>query len=99
MPIPFKLDYVIERVIADDRIEKQKLKQVAGVRLSSPEEREVWPQILEHKWYLSERCGRDVGLRVAAIDYFENVRRVRKRDQVRDTLPPTLPFMRPLGYR
>ena len=26
-----------------------------------------------HKWILSERLGRDVGLRVAALDYFENV--------------------------
>jgi hypothetical protein len=30
--------------------------------------------VLEHKWFVSERIGRDVGLRVAAIDYFENVR-------------------------
>jgi hypothetical protein len=84
---------------AHDESEKQKLKQVAGVRLSSLEAREVWPQVLEHKWYLSERLGRDVGIKVAVIDYFENVRRVRKREQLRDTMPPTLPFMRPLGYR
>jgi hypothetical protein len=99
MPIPFKLDYVVERVLADAESEKQKLKAVAGVRLSSLEAREAWPQVLEHKWYMSERLGRDVGLRVAAVDYFENVRRVTKREQVRDMLPPTLPFMRPLGYR
>jgi hypothetical protein len=30
--------------------------------------------VLEHKWFVSERLGRDVGLRVAALDYFENVR-------------------------
>ncbi len=99
MPMPFKLDQVIERAHADDESEKQKLKQVAGVRLSSSEAQEVWPQVLEHKWYMSERLGRDVGLKAAAADYFENVRRVRKRDQVHDALPPTLPFMRPLGYR
>src|SRR5688572_24117728 len=97
MPIPFKLDHVIELVHENDESEKQKLKRVAGVRLSSLEAREVWRQVLEHKWYMSERLGRDVGLKVAVTDYFENVRRVRKRDQVRDTLPPTLPFMRPLG--
>jgi transitional endoplasmic reticulum ATPase len=97
MPIPFKLDHIIERVLADDGSEKQKIKQVAGVGLSSSEAREVWSQVLEHKWYMSERLGRDVGLKVAAVDYFENVRRMRK--QVRDTLPPALPFMRPLGYR
>ncbi|HEX8634264.1 MAG TPA: DUF4032 domain-containing protein [Pyrinomonadaceae bacterium] len=69
------------------------------VELPHGEAGEVWLQILEHKWYLSERCGRDVGVRVAAVHYFENVRKVRKRDQVRDTPPPTLPYMRPLGYR
>jgi hypothetical protein len=99
MPIPFNLDHVNERVHADAGSEKQKIKQVAGMRLSSSEASEVWPQVLEHKWYMSERVGRDVGLKVAVADYFENVRRVRKREQVRDTLPPTLPFMRPLGYR
>ena len=26
-----------------------------------------------HKWILRERIGRDVGIRVAAIDYFENI--------------------------
>jgi transitional endoplasmic reticulum ATPase len=30
-------------------------------------------KVLVHKWYLSERLGRDVGLKVATIDYFENV--------------------------
>ena len=99
MPVPFKLDHVIENVPADDGSETQELKSVAGVRLSSLEAHEVWPQVLEHKWYMSERLGRDVGLKVAAIDFFENVRTVTKRDQMRDQLPPTLPFMRPFGYR
>ncbi len=35
------------------------------------------PRLLEeinvHKWYMSERMGRDVGLRTAAIDYIENI--------------------------
>ena len=29
-------------------------------------------RILEHKWLMSERMGRDVGMRVATIDYLEN---------------------------
>ena len=99
MPLPFKLDHVVERVLAEDRTENQNLKQVAVMKISPLEAREVWPQVLEHKWYMSERLGRDVGLRVAAIDYFENVRKLTKRDEMRDTLPPTLPFIRPLGYR
>ena len=90
MPVPFKLDHVSET---------QELNSVAGVRLSSLEAREVWPQVLEHKWYMSERLGRDVGLRAAVVDYFTNVRRVKKRDELRDMPPPTQPFARPFGYK
>jgi hypothetical protein len=45
------------------------------VTLGIVEARALWPRILEHKWFLSERLGRDVGLRVAAIDYLENIER------------------------
>ncbi len=72
MPIPLKLDYVIERLRADD--ERELLCQAVGRRLSTREARVVWPEVLEHKWLLSEKLGRDVGLRVAAVDYFVNVR-------------------------
>src|SRR5919199_1253152 len=73
--IPFRLDYVIEKTGAEGADEEQKvLKELAGVRLSPAEARTEWPRVLEHKWFVSERLGRDIGLRVAAIDYFENVR-------------------------
>jgi len=73
--IPFKLDYVIERALQEPPSEEQGiLKRLAGVKLSPTEARAEWPRVLEHKWFVSERLGRDIGLRVAAIDYFENVR-------------------------
>src|SRR5947209_17074555 len=73
--IPFRLDYVIERTLGGRPCEEQRLlKEVAGVRLTPAEARAEWPRVLEHKWFVSERLGRDAGLRVAAIDYFENVR-------------------------
>ena len=73
--IPFKLDYVIEATLAGGAAEEQKvLRELAGVRLSAAEARAEWKRVLEHKWFVSERLGRDVGLRVAALDYFENVR-------------------------
>src|SRR5918998_6401575 len=73
--IPFRLDYVIDK--ANDRgacEEQEVLKELAGVKLPPAEARAEWPRVLEHKWLVSERLGRDVGLRVAALDYFENVR-------------------------
>jgi hypothetical protein len=73
--IPFKLDYVIERTLREQTCAEQRLlRELAGVRLTPAEARVEWPRVLEHKWFVSERLGRDTGLRVAAIDYFENVR-------------------------
>ena len=99
MPVPFKSEVVAERVRADGEREKQKLRPATGARLTPAEAEEVWPQVLEHKWYMSERLGRDVGLRVAALDYFKNVRRIAKRDELHTMKPPSVPFRRPLGYR
>src|SRR6059058_1295 len=76
MPIPFKLDYVIERTAIEQSraLERRALRRaLAGVPVDTSAAQAAWPRILEHKWYVSERLGRDVGLRVAAIDYFENV--------------------------
>lgn len=73
MPIPFKLDYVIDRTRASQSNREQRiLKVVAGVNLTPAEAHTLWPRLLEHKWFMSEKLGRDVGLRVAAIDFFEN---------------------------
>jgi hypothetical protein len=73
--IPFRLEHVIERTLRAEPCEEQKLLgKLARVKLSPAEARAEWPRVLEHKWFVSERLGRDVGLRVAAIDYFENVR-------------------------
>jgi SpoVK/Ycf46/Vps4 family AAA+-type ATPase len=34
---------------------------------------DVWSKILQHKWVLSEKIGRDVGIKVACIDFIENI--------------------------
>lgn len=81
---------------------RRSLRQLAGVELSAAEARAVWPSVLEHKWYLGERLGRDVGLRVAAVDFFENVHPAPRRAPARahsGGLPPRLPMMMPLGQR
>ncbi len=98
VPLPFRLDYAVECTVNDDESEKQKNSFTTGMRLYFSEAREMWPQVLEHKWYLSERAGRDVGLKVAALDYFKNVRGVRKQDELRGMRPPKQPCWRPLGY-
>ena len=100
MPISFKLEHILGRGPA--RSQRRVLEQLAGVKLSKAYARDVWPQVLEHKWYLSERLGRDVGLRVAAVDYFENLYPGAAAGPARassDALPPRLPMMMPFGQR
>jgi hypothetical protein len=74
MPIPFKLDYVIEKMLEKVPTSEQiLLKGLAGLEFSRTEAFSMVSRIEEHKWYISERLGRDVGMRVAAVDYMENI--------------------------
>jgi hypothetical protein len=41
---------------------------------TSEEAEKLWCEILEHKWYMSEREGSDVGIQAAAIDYFRRLK-------------------------
>ena len=34
---------------------------------------DLWSKILQHKWVLSEKIGRDIGIKVACIDFIENI--------------------------
>jgi hypothetical protein len=34
---------------------------------------EIFHEVLEHRWFLSEKAGRDVGTTAAARSYFDNV--------------------------
>ena len=94
-------EVVADALAHDARHLRRSLRELAGVKLSVSEASDVWPRVLEHKWYLGERLGRDVGLRVAAVDYFENIRRPRQRTSLRANgggLPPRLPMMMPVGH-
>ncbi len=76
------------------------LNDLAGVNLSAKEAREILPRVSEHKWYLSEYLGRDVGWHVAAVDYFENIApqaSARTFRVNREMIPQRLPMMRPLS--
>lgn len=39
---------------------------------------EYWMKILQHKWLLSERLGRDVGFKVACVDFIENTETIQQ---------------------
>lgn len=103
MPISFRLEHVIEEVLSRHPADQKRvLRRAAGVKLSETEAQKAWPRVLEHKWFLSERLGRDVGLRVAAVDYFENVQPPRPSKPFkgeREMFAPRLPMMQSLAER
>lgn len=48
------------------------LTEFTGKQFSRNEAEVLFNKILNHKWNMSEKLSRDVGLRVAAIDFMEN---------------------------
>jgi hypothetical protein len=75
MPIPFVLQWVVEMMRGERSNEPSRLGPLLeALGVTGDEAEREWAAVLEHKWYLSERVGRDVGVRTALVDYFENVR-------------------------
>jgi diguanylate cyclase (GGDEF)-like protein len=52
------------------------LSYLTSEKYPEPQARALWDEILEHKYMMSERLGRNVGIRVAAMDYLLNVRKL-----------------------
>jgi hypothetical protein len=71
--IPFRLDYTIEKIL-NNRLSTAQLclQQMTGKLVKKTEAEEVLAKAEAHKLYLSENLGRDVGIRVAVLDFFEN---------------------------
>ncbi len=66
-------DYVIDKILQSVLTREQKdLADFTGKQFSRAEAKNVWERVVDHKWYVSERLQRDIGLRVAAIDFVEN---------------------------
>jgi transitional endoplasmic reticulum ATPase len=55
-----------------------KIFESSGTKLDAEAAADLWPKILQHKWLLSEKLSRDVGLRVACIDFLENMEVARE---------------------
>ena len=50
-----------------------KIFELSGAKCDPAIAADLWSRILQHKWLLSEKVGRDVGLRIACIDFLENM--------------------------
>jgi hypothetical protein len=69
----YQLDSVVDEVLKNLPTEQQVfLKKYLNRDFPKKEAKHLWERILDHKWYVSERLKRDVGFRVAAVDYIEN---------------------------
>lgn len=83
----YPIDFVIEKAMEDELSREQWiLKQFTGRRFEKRKASYLWERITDHKWYVSERLGRDIGLKVAAIDYLENIHEERRPDGRRAAL-------------
>jgi SpoVK/Ycf46/Vps4 family AAA+-type ATPase len=51
--------------------------EFSGHKVESDVAGELWLKILQHKWFLSEKLGRDVGIKVACVDFIENTESIR----------------------
>jgi transitional endoplasmic reticulum ATPase len=47
--------------------------EMSGVSFEPDFAAELWLKIIDHKWLLSEKVGRDMGMRTACIDFLENM--------------------------
>ncbi|MBU1565067.1 MAG: AAA family ATPase [Proteobacteria bacterium] len=70
-----------------------RILELSGVAFEPAIAADLWLNILKHKWLLSEKLERDVGLRTACIDFLENLEQVPDEN----TNPPRGNFLKEMG--
>jgi len=73
-----ELQYIVDRIIEQNRgtFYTDLLYRLTGERFLEPEAKQLWQEILQHKYIMSEKFGRNVGIRVSALDYLENIKKL-----------------------
>lgn len=66
------MEFTINELNSDRLAAQGLLQAYTGTVVPKREAVKILQRIPDHKWYLSERLGRDVGTRVAAVDFIEN---------------------------
>jgi hypothetical protein len=64
-------EYVAENIEPESYASK--IFEISGTKFETEAAADLWPKILQHKWLMSEKLGRDVGFRVACIDFVVNL--------------------------
>ena len=50
-----------------------RILELSNYKVDPDSAKDLWSQILQHKWVLSEKIGRDVGIKVACLDFIDNI--------------------------
>jgi SpoVK/Ycf46/Vps4 family AAA+-type ATPase len=64
-------DYAPETLTPDECTNR--IFELSGAEIEPDIAVDLWSKIMQHKWLLYEKVGRDVGLRTACIDFLENM--------------------------
>jgi hypothetical protein len=60
------------------------LREFSGRDFSRGDAKAIWSNVLDHKWNISEELGRDVGFKVATLDFMENFYAPMNRSESQD---------------
>ncbi len=77
VPLPFVPEDTVQHLGHLYGVRAQAEQVAAPLALDADIVAQSWPEIERHKWVLSEKLGRDVGARVATLDFFENIEGAR----------------------
>ncbi|MFN3966474.1 MAG: diguanylate cyclase [Endomicrobiia bacterium] len=73
-----EMQYIIDKISEEKRgtFYSDILYNLTSERFPEKEAKELWQEILRHKYIVSEMLKRNIGIRVAALDYMENIKKI-----------------------
>ena len=70
--IPYSLEHIVAELNSNGSAAQALIEAFTGRVIAKADALNLLKRLPDHKWYLSERLGRDVGPKVAAVDLVEN---------------------------
>jgi hypothetical protein len=79
-------------------LEQKFLLEFTGRHFPEEEAEKLWSRIIDHKWLVSESLHRNIGSRVAAVDYLQNFYRSPVTGKKESVLEFTQKFLKTIFY-
>jgi len=75
-----EIQYLVDKVVSDKRpnFYSDILFDLTSERFPEERAKILWQEILKHKYMMSEKLGRNIGIRVTTLDYLENIKKLIK---------------------